>query len=579
MDQNESLIINKIKQTPDKPGVYLWKNSDGEVIYVGKAKSLRKRMIQYFEGRLNSYKTYDLVKNIDDFDIFITLNEREALILEKNLIEKYHPPYNILLLDDRRYPYIKVSIKDRLTFSFTKNLIKDKQRNDFLYGPFPQGYGAKEIMRMLEREFLYENGLPINNKDIKYWEEKRDEIIEILSFKKNNFLKHLKSKMEFFAQNLNFEIALEYKNVINYFQKLKDAQIVELNSEKNIDVFDCIFKDDKIFISVLFYRYGVLISKDKILLENLTSVNETLETFFEQYYQNKELPDKLLINKEIEELNLELITLKNVTYPKVGQLANLIKVAHEQNLFFIENNQIVKKDNKIAKNLECMKELKKLLNFQNVKNLIVFDNSTFNNTDPVGVAVVYSNGVKNKSLYKKFNHAKDLVGNYRHADVQYMYLSVKKYFQSNSHQESDVIIIDGGIPQLKEAQRALLELGISKFQIFSLVKNDHHLTRAIITNNYQEIKIENNDLFLFLKEIQIEVDRFAKSHFRKRQITSTLAGSLSKIKGIGPAIEKKLLDRFKTYSNIYNASEEELRQVVSGKITSLIIEERKKKLK
>ncbi|TNK98814.1 excinuclease ABC subunit C, partial [Mycoplasmopsis pullorum] len=144
---------------------------------------------------------------------------------------------------------------------------------------------------------------------------------------------------------------------------------------------------------------------------------------------------------------------------------------------------------------------------------------------------------------------------------------------------SDVIIIDGGIPQLKEAQRALLELGISKFQIFSLVKNDHHLTRAIITNNYQEIKIENNVLFLFLKEIQIEVDRFAKSHFRKRQITSTLAGSLSKIKGIGPTIEKKLLDRFKTYSNIYNASEEELRQVVSGKITSLIIEERKKKLK
>ncbi len=194
MDKNE--IILMLKNVSTSPGVYLWKDAKQNVLYVGKAKNLRKRMLQYFDGAINSYKTNKLVSLIYDFDVYICKTNKEALLLEKAMIDRYNPEFNILLLDDRKYPYLKVQLlKDSLLINLSRKVNAKDSKNTFYYGPFPSGYGAKPILKLLQHETLYENGLLIKNKDYNFWINQFNKIKEILSFKNNNYINELTNKM------------------------------------------------------------------------------------------------------------------------------------------------------------------------------------------------------------------------------------------------------------------------------------------------------------------------------------------------------------------------------------------------
>lgn len=560
-------VEQRIDNLVNQPGVYIWKDYSGNVLYVGKAKRLKHRMKQYFEGRLNSYKTNTLVENIEDFEVFLTKTEQEALILEKNLIEKYHPPFNILLIDDKRYPYLKIWVENKLKFKLERNLLKLKDDSVFYFGPFPSGLNASNLVKIMEREFLYENGLPIKNKNINYWSKKFSEAKTVLNLKNSKFVNELTSKMHEAAQIWNFELANDYKSAITTLKKMRDSQVVELETQKNIDVFAIKITDNKIYITVLFYRYGILLNKEFDVIEIITSINSDLQNYFEQFYDNHETCDSAIFNSKDEELINDLMLFFNIKFPKKGILKEIQDLCEAQNEINIKDN-ILKVDNsRETKHLQAFFELKKILELPKIQNLIVFDNSTLQNFEPVG-AVVYFNGIQSvKSNYKKFNHSNYLTKNDRKADIQYMYLTVKRYFAQNSfNPESDLIVIDGAEEQLYEAKRALKELNIDKFNIISLVKNSKHETKAIINSDYIHINKFSNNLLNFLRYVQFEVDRFAKTHFRKRHLTSTLEGRISKIKGVGPAIEKRLLEHFGTYSNIYNASLEELCKIVPQKL-------------
>ncbi|MBU4689699.1 GIY-YIG nuclease family protein [Mycoplasma zalophidermidis] len=555
-------LKNRLSNVPKAAGIYLWKDKDNQIIYVGKAKNLNRRMHQYFEGAINSYKTNALVERISDFDLFICRNDKEALLLEKQYIEKYNPEYNILLLDDKRYPYIKIELKPHdLDISIVRKIKKKENSNLIYFGPFPQGYGAGVILKLLQREAFFENGLRIQTKDIEFWKQKFNHIKSIITFQQK-YIAQLKEKMFAASANLQFEIALDIKNSLQYLDKIGQDQIIELKKFQNIDVFCYKIVQDTLYATILFYRHGNLIGKDNIVIDMYIDEFETLSIFFRKYYLNKHVPESIVVNPELEQFNLENECSLNFTYPKIGNYKKILNIAQlnldefcaNQNKYFI---------NAEKKAFNMLKLLSKYTDGQIPHNIVAFDNSNFANTNPVGVAVVYTNGLKNKFYYRKFNHTEI---SSRQADVEYMKLSVHKYFQDlKNNVLPDLIIVDGGLAQIHEAKKILFDMNLD-INVIGLVKNDYHRTSKLIDLQEQIRSIQPLDLKNFLTEIQVEVDRFAKSHHRKRAKISSLEGKLQRIKGLGPNYENKLLKYFKTYNNIYNAPIEELEKVVPKNI-------------
>ncbi|VEU76842.1 excinuclease ABC subunit UvrC [Mycoplasmopsis columbina] len=556
-------ILEKLSTVTSQPGIYLWKNSNGNVIYVGKAKNLKKRMHQYFEGAENSYKTSKLVQEIADFDVFVVHNNKEALLLERHYIHKYNPEYNILLLDDKKYPYIKIELKNnQLDISLSRK-VKVKDTNNLIhFGPFPNGYGATTILKLLQREAFFEKGLKIVNQDSSFWEEKFKKIKEILSFNKK-YLKNLEQQMFDAAEKFQFEIAKDLRDSLNYLTKLNESQVVELKDFENIDVLAFKTVDNVIYLAMLFYRYGILINKDIQTISIAIDTKHTMEAFLNKYYQDNLIPKKIVVSEELTnyELNDEEIS-NRLIYPKSGIYKQIIDLAF-LNLDDFYKSKHLEVKNKIDNAEKMLHSLSKYVPNIDLKNIVVFDNSNLNNSNPVGVAVVYTNGIKNKNFYRKYNHEINLT---RQADVEYMKQTVTKYLKDlDKNITPSLIIADGGLPQVNEI-RKILTFQNYNFPVIGLVKDERHRTRALIDLNLNEVEIAEKDLFAFLSEIQIEVDRFAKEHLRTRQKISSLEGKLQSIKGLGVVMENKLLAHFKTYSNIYNASLEELEKIIPKNI-------------
>lgn len=565
MDKNE--IILKLKNTSTSPGVYLWKDAKQNVLYVGKAKNLRKRLLQYFDGAINSYKTSKLMSLVADFEVYICKTNKEALLLEKAMVDRFNPEFNILLLDDRKYPYLKVQLlKDSLLITLSRKANAKDTKNTFYYGPFPSGYGAKPILKLLQHEALYENGLLIKNKDSSFWVNQFAKIKEILSFKNNNYLNDLTNKMHAAANNMQFELAMFLRDGLTYLKKLKESQIIELSQYKNIDVFAYKTDEKLIYATVLFYRYGILINKVNLTIPLGISIDESIRVFFEQFYADKILPDNFIVQEEILKYDLNLSSDYKFISPKIGTNKKVLDLALLNLNDYYEKEHLIMQ-NQLEKADSMLSSLNKYLNLPKLKNIVIFDNSNINNINPVGVAIVYTNGIKNKSLYRKFNLE---ALSYRSADVDYIRQSITKFFSSDKNtKDFDLIITDGGLQQVNEAKKTLKFLGLN-IPVIGLVKNEHHKTRALIDLNLNEIYINDLELHNYLAQIQIEVDRFAKSHFRNRQKISSLEGKLRNIKGLGHNMEQKLLNHFKSYANIYDASVEELAKIVPINIAKSI---------
>ncbi|CAC13329.1 EXCINUCLEASE ABC SUBUNIT C [Mycoplasmopsis pulmonis] len=557
--------IRKLDSVPKKPGVYFWKDQFNSILYIGKANNLNDRMKQYFKGSLNSYKTHALVEKIANFEIIIVQNPKEALILERNLIRKHKPYYNILLSDDKRFSYIKIFLnKDGLEISIARRVYKNSQ-NTLYYGPFPTGHGSSIILKLLQREALYENGIFIENKDSVFWKQRFEKIKDILSFKNNLYLNQIKEKMLIAAQNYQFEVANNLKLSHEYLMKLKESQIAELKKILNIDVISIIEKNGLLFSTIFFYKYGVLLNKVDHIIEIKISFEASVEEFINEFYKNKIAPNLLILDKSFLKFNLELNFETKVLYPKKGIYKKLIDLVNENTLTNINEKEKVHLL-KIEKTKNNLDKLSNLINVKNLHRIVMMDNSHFANFHPISVVVSYIDGIKNTNEYRKFNLD---VNHDRKADIEYFKEGFLKYINSKSFIVPDLFIVDGSFAQLHEVKKQMKKANLT-FPIIALVKDDFHRTKKLIDTNEKEHLLEDKEVKNFLSMIQNEVDQFAKKHHYNRRDKSSLEGSLLNIKGLGPKMEKKLISHFETYSNIYNASEKELAKVIPLNIAKKI---------
>ncbi|MFV8473333.1 GIY-YIG nuclease family protein [Mycoplasma sp. 4F] len=570
----------KVKNVPNTPGVYLWKNSFDQVIYVGKAKALNKRLNQYLKGTINSYKTPKMLEEIFDFEIFLCNNEKDALALETNYIKQYKPAYNIELTDDKRYPYLALQIKKNNELVISSAYRFDKyQKDSFYFGPFPVNSNFRGLLNILERNFTYENGLKIKEFTYTSSKAKFDQIINILKFKDNSFINKLQEKMQAAANNYNYELAMEYRDAISVLENIKTTQIAELQNYNDIDVFSFIQHDNVVAVQKVFYRSGIQIQHTHNFYWSDILLEDFIAQYLETYYKNNKLSDKILLSHTYSEIEFNNSKISfRVTFPMQGILQKILLLANENN----EENIKLNYDEWYRKNanlLNAWAELETVLNQGNkISSIFIFDNSHFGLSAPVGVVTCWENASAIDAKSSKFDHSEQLTLMDKKSDVQLMYLTVAKFIAQKRFMLNDgtIFIVDGAIMQIKEALYALKEQDINNIQVYGLVKDDNHRTRNLINQNNEVLTISKN-AYNLLSNMQYSVDRYAKNVMSRSFALKARSNDLTKIKGIGPQSEKALLKHFKTYQAIKNASLEELAKIVGLSKAKIIVREYKAK--
>jgi excinuclease ABC subunit C len=364
-----------------------------------------------------------------------------------------------------------------------------------------------------------------------------------------------------FSENEQFERAHEIKGVIKFLSMNKDIQTVELKSNENLDVISGTTHNNYMVFCIQFYRNGSLVNSDIYTVEITISIRDTIRQFINQFYQNKQLPKKLVTNLNLDSDDVFFET--DLIIPKQGKYSAILNLSlknAKENIDF-KILEYKHKQEMVSNGLDF---LKNTIDKENLNHIIMIDNSNTRNSNPVSVIVSYRNGLPQKSEYRKFN----ITASDRRGDVEYMNQGLTQYF-NKENQIPDLLIVDGGIQQLNEARFALGKLNID-IPIVGLVKNNQHKTSFLLLENRQE-KLINEKAYSFLSGIQEEVDRFAKTVHRNKNSKSSLESVLANIQGIGPKTEIKILNHFKTYNNIYNATLEELQKVVSLSVAQEIM--------
>ncbi|MFV8471328.1 excinuclease ABC subunit UvrC [Mycoplasma sp. B6188] len=570
----------KVKNVPNTPGVYLWKDRFEQVIYVGKAKALNKRLNQYLKGTINSYKTPKMLEEIFDFEIFLCSSEKDALALETNYIKQYKPAYNIDLTDDKRYPYLALQIKKNNELVISSVYRFDKyQKDSFYFGPFPTNSNFRDLLNILERNFTYENGLKIKEFTYTSSKAKFDQIINILKFKDNSFIDKLQEKMQAAASNYNYELAMEYRDAISVLENIKTTQIAELQNYNDIDVFSFIPHENVVAVQKVFYRSGIQIQHAHSFYWSDILLEDFIVQYLETYYKNNKLPDKILLSHAYSDIEFNNPKISSrITFPMQGILQKILLLANENN----EENIKLNYDEWYRKNanlLNAWAELETVLNQgKKISSIFIFDNSHFGLSAPVGVVTCWENASAIDAKSSKFDHSEQLAIMDKKSDVQLMYLTVAKFIAQKRFMlnDSTIFIVDGAIMQINEALYALKEQDINNIQVYGLVKDDNHRTRNLINSMNEVLDISKN-AYNLLSNMQYSVDRYAKNVMSRSFGLKARSNDLTKIKGIGPQSEKALLKHFKTYQAIKNASLEELTKVIGASKAKIIIEQYKAK--
>lgn len=552
----------KINSLPNLCGVYIFKLNN-EILYIGKAKNIKKRVSQYFNGSINSYKTPLLISKVNNIDYIVCSNEKEALLLEQELIKKNKPYYNVLLLDDKKYPYIVVELKSNKLEFKTKFFYKHSN-NSYYYGPLPPNYGYKVIKNFLIRECLYENGLPIQSNDFNFWKTKFEYAKKILSSSNNkDIINKIKKQMLIASENEQYELATEFRNVIQYLSNKFENQSITFNIDKDFDVI--VFKehDDLLFVVIHYFKNGSFFMQEDYVLEIKIDLYQTVIDFLNYFYSNRNQPDFMITNIQIEAN--DLIFKNKIILPKQGKYSRAIDNALK-NIEANYKTKILEHKNKINSIEEINDFFKKIIN-KDIKDFIMIDNSNENNKNVVSVIIYYKNYLPHFNNYRKYILKNQFS---RNSDVEYIKLGLEKYF-SNNEEIPDLVIVDGAKQQLNEAKKLLKKINLD-LPVVGLVKNDKHQTDYLLNPKGEKVLINNKNVFNFFSKIQEEVDSYAKRFYNKNKINSSLENVLFSIKGIGEKTEQKLLNHFKTYSNIYNASEQELEKVISKTLAKKIIE-------
>ena len=572
-------IEDKLKILPAMPGCYLTKNKDGDIIYVGKAKKLKQRVRQYFVGA-HDFKTTRLVSNIDDFEYIVTSSEKEALLLEINLIKKHTPPYNIMFMDDKSYPYLKLTKENAPVLKVVRNT---KDRKAYYFGPFPDSGAAWETAKLLNRIYPLRKCRRMPKKECLYYHmgqclapcirdiDERvyaDMVSGIQKFMRGDvreMLDTLHREMEQASEELLFEKAQEKLSLIHAIEHVTAKQQIDFKDRKDRDVFG--YYVDKGYISIqgFFLRGGKLLERTLSIEPLYENEADAFVSFILQYYANNPLPQEILIPKEYDITHLEEILDTKILQPLRGDKLKLVdmvlanaKNAHEQKFELVERKE--------SRRYEGMEQLCNLLQ-KEIHRIELFDNSHISGTHNVSGMVVYRDGEPSKKDYRTFR-----LGEYI-SDLDSMKEVIyRRYFRllKEGARFPDLLIVDGGYLQI-EAAREIIEALDIPLTICGLVKDDNHRTSNLMDVNGNILPVKrDSSLFFLLTQMQDEVHRFAISYHRKLRGKAMTKSILDEVEGIGEVRKKEIWKHFKSLKRLKEATIEEIRQVVPEKVAQNI---------
>lgn len=561
-------LQKKLELLPTEPGCYLYKDNIGEVIYVGKAKNLRNRVKSYFTGTHNK-KTQTLVSNIEDLEYIIVNSEKEALILENNLIKKYRPYYNIRLKDDKTYPYLMITKEEHPRLLLTR---KYKKNNKNIYfGPYVDIKSATQLKKIVDKIYPLRRCNPIEKRPCMYYQigecigpcarvvtqdEYKAQIAKIRSFLGGNtkeILKDLNDKMQENIKNLEFEAAGIIHSYIKSIETSVQNQVVADNGKIDRDYVGISYNEDYICIQIFLSRLGNIIERKVEYFNLYDSPEQILYSYLLQYYSMNKLPKEIYVDAVDAELLSEVIDAK-IIVPKKGNHRKILDTVIQNATYFLNNNLEIEelKERKLQVTLQNIAEK---LGVASINSIDAFDNSNIMGVDAVSVKVNFTNGKKNTYNYRKFK-IKETVGI---NDVQTMKEVLYRNYK-DKETNTELLIVDGGKTHLNAAIEIVHELlGLRKIKIIGLAKNDKHITEYIITDDYEIIEFpKTSSEYLFLKQIQDEVHRFAITYHRATKTKNMFTSSLDNIPGIGKVRKNILLKSFSSLDEIREAKEEKL---------------------
>lgn len=575
------MFKEELKLVPHAPGSYQMVNSDGIIIYVGKAKDLNKRLHSYFRGTVTG-KTALMVSEVDHFQYIVTKTETESFILEINLIKKYNPKYNILLKDDKTYPYIEYIRKPYPALKVSRYINVKKSDKKLLFGPYPNAYAARRMVSLINRLYplkkcegkpkevclYYHIGecLGYCTKDIPEEKIKTMES-EILSFFRGNdkiITDKIKEKMEFFSENLNYEKALELKNELDYINYICEKQKVQSNDFVNRDVVSYYFFKGYLSIEILFIRNGKLLGSHNNIIVPIESNEEEIVSYLYSFYQKHEVSKEIVIPTDIDDSMLSKLLDTNFVKPLKGTKKKLLEIAYENAKITLENSlDRFKNDEKRV--FEAHDNLRKILNMSSLYRIDAFDNSNLFGSFSVGAMVVFKNGKPSKNDYRKYKISVDKNDDY-HMMKEVIY---RRYFRCIVDKEEmpDLIILDGGLNQINACKEVLNTLNLN-IKVVGLKKDNHHRTNALLDSDTLETYdlTGHDDVFNYLTRIQDEVHRFVITYHKAIRSKGMLKSMLSNVEGLGTQRINNLLKKFGSIEKIKNADIEELKKVIPENI-------------
>ena len=569
-----NLIKSKLELLPTSPGCYIHKDKNGTIIYVGKAKNLRNRVRSYFRGSHDT-KTEALVSEIVDFEFIVTESNIEALLLEINLIKENKPKYNIMLKDDKSYPFIKITNERYPRLIITRQVKKD---GGLYFGPYPDVGAANEIKRLLDRIFPFRKctnppskvcfyyhigqcmAHTVCRKDESYFKAMSQEVSDFLKGQDDKIIDELKGKMALAAQSMEFERAAEYRDLIQAIGTLRTKQRVMAKDLQNRDVFGYYVDKGWMCVQVFFVRQGKLIERDVNLFPYYNDPDEDFLTYVGQFYQEKShlIPNEILIPQDIDEEAIKALVDTKVLKPQRGEKKQLVNLAIKNARVSLEQ-----KFNLLEKSVEktqgAIENLGRLLQIPTPVRIESFDNSNIMGTSPVSAMVVFVNGKPSKKDYRKYK-IKTVVGPDDYASMREVIRRRYGRVQRDGLTPPDLIVIDGGQGQVNIAKQVIQEeLGLD-IPIAGLQKNDKHQTHELLFGDPLEVVelSRNSQEFFLLQRIQDEVHRFAITFHRQLRSKNSFSSQLDGIEGLGPKRKQNLMKYFKSLTKIKEASVDEI---------------------
>lgn len=574
------IIKNSIPLLPKLPGVYLMYNQDNVVIYVGKAKNLYNRVSQYFL-RPQCGKVFAMVNNVHHFETLITKTEKEAFILEMNLIHKYYPRYNILLKDGKHYPYIALKKKNDPLIKISHD---EKDKNYYYFGPFPTSSYAYEVIRLLNKIFPTRKCKNIPNNPCLYFhmgnclapcinkidESQINELIDnIKSFLNGNvdfIINPIKQKMINYSNNQQYELANECKQTLLAIEHIVNKQNVENNDKTARDVFSYVTRENYLSLAVLTYRNGLLLGKNCFIVEQFGEIEEQILDLILQYYQTHQLPKEIIINipsiiDSIKDI-YDGVNVYSITKGKLLESVDIASLNARQELDSHFMSARLTDDN-----LSLLNELGNLIKINTPYHIELFDNSHIQGDSAVGAMVAFINGEPNKNMYRKFN----LSDENKQDDYHSMQEIIKRRYTRLINEKQklpDLILVDGGLTQIKAGNEILNSIN-ANIPLFGLFKNDKHQTKGLMDKNGNIYEINNKNLFFLLVRMQDEVHRFAINFHHQKRNKNYKISILDNIKGLGNKRKQILLEHYLSIDALKSASIEELSQLIPNEVAIL----------